>query len=170
MRANGICKRIRRWKAWAVAAKPLSQAPELHPRGWKAGARAMGIMLLEGFPGVLLFCGGVVICLDWICHRRGAGFIFLVVVMALLLVVTAMKNYTWRQLIEIRGKLIEVLEADRTGLREENRKLKKVALAAVALTINVEHGVPPDLTVLKRELAAFQPEEETHEQKEKAGG
>lgn len=41
-------------------------------------------------------------------------------------------------------------------LLERNRLLTDIALSALALKINIEHGFPPALHALNRDLAAFE--------------
>lgn len=86
------------WQRWYEAAKPR--------------AKQMGKAISDTLPCVIFFCGGVVIAVDWLRERRGAGFIFLLCALAFLLVVTLTKNYTGRLLIEMQHRLIMAMMAE----------------------------------------------------------
>jgi ABC-type iron transport system FetAB permease component len=77
-----------------------------------------------------------------------------------LIAVTAMRNHSLRGLAEAAGELIEaqrkLIDAGKTiDLATANRRLSDVALSAVALMTAIEHGIPPNLSALKRDLAAL---------------
>jgi hypothetical protein len=46
-------------------------------------------------------------------------------------------------------------DVSKEELAERNRILSDIALSAVALKLNIEHGFPPHLHALERDLAAF---------------
>jgi len=50
---------------------------------------------------------------------------------------------------EIYAQMMKALEE----AKEENARLRQVALSAAMLKILIEHGLPPDLTALNRDLA-----------------
>jgi len=96
----------------------------------------------------LLLCGnGAIMAIDAI-RGRWLGWMNAVVTL-FLCVVLVVRNYWWRKLLLAQKKQVKNLE-------NENRQLKEVALAAVAVQLMVEYGFPLNLEPLNRSLDAFQ--------------
>jgi hypothetical protein len=96
----------------------------------------------------LLLCGnGAIMAIDLI---RGLWLGWMNAAVTLLLcVVLIVRNYWWRRLLVAQKEQVKNLE-------KENWQLKEVALAAAAVQIMVEHGLPLNLDPLNRSLNAFQ--------------
>lgn len=114
---------------------------------------------LDFLNGLWLVLTGVILTLDCVHKRMGASFVFLAVVLVYFIAAIVFRNYWGRQMTIAQRELLKKYE-------EYDRKLVNVALAAVALMINIEHGCPPRLDALKRELAALQPEGQYDGEKE----
>ena len=74
----------------------------------------------------------------------------------LLCVALGFRTYWWRKLYLVQQEASASLRTYSAGLEEENRKLKDIALAALAVKLMVEHGCPINLEPLNQSLNAFQ--------------
>lgn len=108
----------------------------------------------EVFVYLLFWAMGVQMLLD--AQRCMWQFWMLGVLTLLLCVAVAFRSYWWRKLYLAQQKVPESLKTCCVCLEEENRKLKDIALAALAVKLMVEHGCPINLEPLNQSLNAFQ--------------
>lgn len=73
----------------------------------------------------------------------------------LLCVVTVIRNYWWQKLLLAQKENIQIGNTLNTLLEVENLRLKKIALAAAAVTNQAERGLPFNLGPLKHSLTEF---------------
>ena len=129
-------------KAWVLAKLNSARMKE---RGWTA--YEIGV-------SVLPFAIGAEILFDALTKKWGWA-IFYGIIVVVMVWVNASLHRVRRQLIALLREQRGFLLAERGRMLKERDKLRAVAMSAVALGINIEHGFPPNLEALKRDLAAL---------------
>lgn len=157
MRESNLFKHFHQWKSWALAkSKAVAESFRRSP-AWEPASR-VGWNFYEITVSVLPYILGAQMLVD-IFLKKWGWLCFAAIVSVLLAVASFMLHRIRRLRIDLEVKYRKMLQADNQCLLEENRKLKNVALSAVAIKLSIEHGIKPNLEPLTRYLDAFSPEE-----------
>lgn len=131
--------------------------------------RRVRLVLVTLANQVVLFSGGVLFAADLLAHKYGLAAAIGAVALALAML-HGVLAYIKEKFIDAQNRMIETRfqseiclaersvenARDAAALREENRKLKDVALSALAVTMQMDNGFPLNLDPLKRDLAALE--------------
>ena len=107
------------------------------------------LVLNDVIPVVLCFCLGIVIATD-LYHKQQGWALFHVFIAGALICGVSFSHLMRRRALESHKHLRDAMNA----LKDKHKKLMDVAMSAMALKLMIEHGFPPNLHALSRDLDA----------------